>query len=135
MKKFATVLFCVAFLFGGIAGCATTQQKPEAPVVVVPDKAPEVAVFEDAKFIKGKIRVNVTGCKGSVYKEYPYILHTIDSEGVERPTTLVALWDKDCSDYGFFLATKFGTQFIKKADTLESLRTMVLGKIKGKPVK
>lgn len=136
MKKLFTALFCVAFLFGGIAGCATTEQKPEAPVVVIPDEAPAIATFVDVKFVEQDQKVGLTSCENKQYYTKPYRAFTTDSEGVERPTSLAAVWDPDCKVYGHFLVDSTGrAEYLGEGDTLEDLRLFILNKIKGRPIK
>ena len=137
MKRFATVLFCLAFVFGGIAGCTTVQAKPEAPAVVVPDSPPvveEVATFVDVKVVKLAEKAPITGCQGNLYQVHPYQFYTTDSEGVERPTSLYALRCDDCGKYGLFMLSQYGAKLVTKGDTVEELRLFILDKIKGKPV-
>jgi len=136
MKRFAVVLFCLALVFGGIAGCATSQQKPETPAVVVPDTPPvvEKLTIEDVEFVKQEEKIDVQGCDENMYKEYPYIGYFILSDGSKKKSALVAVWDSDCKNYGLFVVSNQGGQIVAKADTIEDLRTFVLERVKGMKV-
>ena len=136
MKRFATVLLCMAFVFGGIAGCATSHKAPEAPATVISDSQPtDVLTFEDVRFEKSDQKVPVKGCKGNDYQEYYYVAVATLSDGTETDLNLVVVYDRDCGDYGAFYYTNFGPEHAFKAASLDEARDIVLKAIKGKPVK
>lgn len=136
MKRLIPIMLCLVFVFGGIAGCATTQTKPEAPVVAIPDEAPVVATFVDVKFVEQEKKVGLVSCENKQYYTKPHRAFTTDSEGVERPTSLAAVWDPDCKVYGLFLVQDNGrSEYLGQGDTLEDLRLFILSKIKGRPIR
>ena len=125
MKRFIPIMLCLALLFGGIAGCATTKVTDPVDVTEV-DEKPYIVDF-DFPFDKKEITLN--SCKDNQYKAKMHHVHAILSNEEEKCTNMVTMYDPDCNDYPLFQLTSSGPVFVKAFDSLDDLRVWLMQEV------
>ena len=124
MKRLIPVMLCLALLFGGIAGCATTKT-PNPVDVTQADEKPYIVDFD---FPSDKKEITFNSCENKEYKVKIMHVHAIMSNEDEKCTNMMTLYDPDCNDYPLFQLTSGGPIFVKAFDSLDDLRIWLLQK-------
>ena len=117
MKRFIPIMLCLALLFGGLVGCATTNGTDTVK------KELKIVNFE---FVKDGQLVKTRGCTSTLAEVEAIFVVAVMSDGTRRSTNLVLAWDVDCFEYGLHHLTRDGSTLIGKFKTQEDARLKML---------
>lgn len=125
MKKLIPVMLCLALLFGGIAGCATSKAVDPVDVTETEEK-PYIIDFE---FFTEKKDTTVYTCEDREHVTKLIHVHAIMSNEEVKCTNLLTFYDPDCNDYPLFQMTSGGPAFLEGFDSLADIRTRLMQEI------
>ena len=117
MKRFIPIMLCLALLFGGLVGCATTNGT---------DTVQKELKVVDFDFVKEDQLVRTIGCTGTPAEVEAIFVVAVMSDDTRKRTNLVLAWDVDCFEYGLHYLTREGSTLIGKFLTLETAKEKML---------